>query len=68
VQTVRRLGGTLGIAVIGSVVLLTPHHPDRVGTAEAIAAGSGYAAAAFAVAVLAGAGLLTRSPQEGKDS
>jgi hypothetical protein len=53
VQTVRRLGGTLGIAVIGSVVLLlTPHHLDRVGTAEA---------------VVAGAGLLTCSPQDGKD-
>jgi glyoxylase-like metal-dependent hydrolase (beta-lactamase superfamily II) len=69
VQTVRQLGGRLGIAVIGSVVLLlTPHHLDRAGTAEAIAAGFGCAAAAFAVAVLAGGGLLTRAPQEGKDS
>lgn len=61
VQTVRQLGGTLGIAVIGSVVLLlSPRAPDRAGTAVAIAGGFGCAAVAFAVAVLAGALLLTR--------
>ena len=61
VQTVRQVGGTLGIAVIGSVVLLlSPHPPDRAGTADAIAAGFGCAAAAFAVAVLVGTWLLAR--------
>jgi hypothetical protein len=40
VQTVRQLGGTLGIAVIGSVVLLlSPHHHDRVGAAEVAVSG-----------------------------
>ena len=63
VQTVRQLGGTLGIAVIGSVVLLlTPHPPDRAGTADAITAGFGVAAAAFAIAALTGAWLLARPP------
>lgn len=62
VQTVRQLGGTLGIAVIGSVVLLaTPAAPGPTGTADAIAAGFGVAAAAFAVAVLAGMWLLARN-------
>ncbi len=65
VQAVRQLGGTLGLAVIGSVVLqLTPHPPDRAGTADAIAAGFGCAAAAFVVALLIGAGLLTRAAGE----
>ncbi|WP_448618456.1 hypothetical protein [Geodermatophilus sp. URMC 65] len=64
-QAVRQLGGTLGLAVIGSVVLrLTPHPPDRAGTADAIAAGFGCAAAAFVVALLIGAGLLTRAAGE----
>jgi EmrB/QacA subfamily drug resistance transporter len=55
VQTVRQLGGTLGVAVIGSVVLgLGPALPGRTGTADAIAAGFGVAAGAFALAVLAG--------------
>jgi MFS family permease len=64
VQTVRQLGGTLGIAVIGSVVLRsTPHPADRAGTADAIAAGFGVAAAAFALAVAAAAWLLNRSPK-----
>ena len=62
VQTVRQVGGTLGIAVIGSVVLLlNPHAEDRVLTADAIAAEFGCAAIAFAVAVLVGSWLLTRS-------
>ena len=62
VQTVRQVGGTLGVAVIGGVVLsLGPALPGRTGTAESIAAGFGAAAAAFAI--LAGALLLklTRS-------
>jgi len=59
VQTVRQLGGTLGVAVIGAVVLgLGPALPGRTGTAEAIAAGFVVAATAFALAVVAGALLI----------
>jgi hypothetical protein len=61
VQTVRQLGGTLGLAVIGSIVLSnTPHGADRVGAADAISAGFGCATIAFTLAVLAAAWLLTR--------
>src|ERR1700741_1126196 len=56
IQTVRHVGGTLGVAVIGGVVLsLGPALPGRTGTAEAIAAGFGVGAGAFALAALAGA-------------
>ncbi|ODU00985.1 MAG: hypothetical protein ABS81_21890 [Pseudonocardia sp. SCN 72-86] len=59
VQTVRQLGGTLGVAVIGAVVLgLGPALPGRTGTAEAIAAGFVVAAIAFVLAVVAGALLI----------
>ena len=62
VQTVRQVGGTLGVAVIGGVVLaLGPALPGRTGTAESIAAGFGAAAVAFALAILAGAVLLGRT-------
>jgi hypothetical protein len=64
VQTVRQVGGILGVAVIGGVVLaLGPALPGRTGMAESVAAGFGAAAAAFALAILAGALLLgpTRS-------
>jgi MFS family permease len=62
VQSVRQLGGTLGIAVIGGVVLgLGPDLPGRTGTAEAIATGFGVAAVAFALAALTAALLLRRS-------
>ncbi|GAA1850125.1 MFS transporter [Pseudonocardia ailaonensis] len=62
VQTVRQLGGTLGVAVIGAVVLgHGTSTPTRTGTADAIAAGFTVAAGAFAVAVLAGLVLLDRT-------
>ncbi|TCK27565.1 MFS transporter [Pseudonocardia endophytica] len=60
VQTVRQVGGTLGVAVIGGVVLgVGPALPGRTGTAEAIASGFGVAAVAFGLAALAGAVLLS---------
>jgi hypothetical protein len=57
VQTVRQLGGTLGVAVIASIVLTVGDQagPGRTATADAIAAGFVCAAAAFALAVLVGA-------------
>ena len=52
----------LGVAVIGGVTLaLGPALPGRAGTAESIAAGFGAAAAAFALAIVAGALLLGRT-------
>ena len=66
VQTVRQLGGTLGVAVIGGVVLdrrATPC-PGRTGTADAIAPGFGVAAVAFALAVALGALLLAERRTE----
>jgi len=54
--------------VIGAVVLgLGPALPGRTGTAEAIAAGFGAAAVAFAVAVIAGV-LLLDAPRWGRRS
>ena len=63
VQTMRQLGGTLGVAVIGSIVLTVGDRagPGRTATADAIAAGFVCAAAAFALAVLVGAIALSRA-------
>ncbi|WP_251746503.1 hypothetical protein [Frankia sp. AiPs1] len=65
VQTVRQLGGTLGVAVIGSVILArqSPHPaPGRVvqDTAHAMTAGFWVAVAVFAAGLLAGSTLLPR--------
>jgi hypothetical protein len=59
-QTVRQLGGTLGIAVIGALVLnyqgtnTGPHH-----VADAITVGFVAAAIAFLLALLVGRRLLS---------
>ncbi|RBY82046.1 MFS transporter [Geodermatophilus sp. TF02-6] len=63
-QTVRQLGGTLGVAVIGAVVLglerAGTRSPSPHRAADAIAVGFAASAVAFAVAVLVGYGLLSR--------
>ncbi|MER8184924.1 MFS transporter [Kitasatospora sp. NPDC094015] len=64
VQTVRQLGGTLGVAVIGSVILAQEHAvapTDRLhDVARAMQAGFLVAAAVFAAGWAAGAVLLAR--------
>ncbi|GLZ48008.1 MFS transporter [Actinomycetospora sp. NBRC 106375] len=61
VQTVRQLGGTLGIAVIGAVVIAADgEQPGRTAAPGGIAAGFWVAAGAFALAALVGAALLSR--------
>lgn len=64
VQTVRQLGGTLGVALIGAVVLGTRHHGAHASArhhyADAIAVGFGCAATVFAIALVAGWLLLPR--------
>lgn len=61
VQTVRQLGGTLGIAVIGAVVIAADgEQPGRTAAPAGIAAGFWVAAGAFALAALVGAALLSR--------
>ena len=56
-QTVRQLGGTLGVAVVGAVVLGIERRgtqgSDVQAAADAIAAGFAVSTAAFAVALLA---------------
>ncbi|WP_188945013.1 MFS transporter [Nakamurella endophytica] len=64
VQTVRQLGGTLGVAVIGAVVLGAEGGPGAGGrpqhAADAITLGFFCAAAAFVLALVAGTALLSR--------
>jgi MFS family permease len=64
VQTVRQLGGTLGVAVIGAVVIGLEHHGAHPATAQhaanAITVGFVCAAASFAIALVAGWLLLSR--------
>lgn len=65
VQTVRQLGGTLGVAVIGSVILAheDPHvvPTDRIAnTAHAMTYGFWIAVAVFAAGLVAGWALLPR--------
>ncbi|MFK0229898.1 MFS transporter [Streptomyces sp. NPDC090303] len=71
VQTVRQLGGTLGVAVIGTVILAREHPvpaPDRIHqAAEAMQSGFLVAAAAFAAGLVAAAALLGRGKPEMKD-
>jgi EmrB/QacA subfamily drug resistance transporter len=63
-QTIRQLGGTLGVAVVGAVVLGIEHRgtqgSDTQAAADAIAVGFAVSTAAFAVALLAAARLLAR--------
>lgn len=63
-QTVRQLGGTVGVAVVGAVVLGIEHRgtrgPDPQVAADAIAAGFAVSTAAFAVALLVAVRLLAR--------
>ena len=64
VQTIRQLGGTLGVAVIGAVVIGVSGgqgvHADRQAAADAITVGFGCAAVTFAIALIAGWRLLSR--------
>ncbi|GAA4751441.1 MFS transporter [Actinomycetospora chibensis] len=61
VQTVRQLGGTLGVAVIGAVVIAADGEtPGQTAAPSGIAAGFWVAAVAFALAALVGATLLAR--------
>ena len=63
VQTVRQLGGTLGLALVGTLVLDILHRPasDPVQhAANAVTAGFAVAAAAMLVALFAGSALLSR--------
>lgn len=61
VQTVRQLGGTLGIAVIGAVVIAADADvPGRTAAPAGIAAGFWVAAGAFVLAAVVGALLLAR--------
>jgi EmrB/QacA subfamily drug resistance transporter len=64
VQTIRQLGGTLGVAVIGAVVLGIEHHGTRAGSrqhaADAITVGFACAAATFVIALVAAWALLSR--------
>lgn len=66
IQTVRQVGGTFGVAVIGSVVLarMPSDAASHASAADAIQAGFVVAAAVFGVAVLAAALLLAgRRPE-----
>jgi fucose permease len=74
VQTVRQLGGTFGVAVIGAVVLGIEGAGTAAGSvqnaADAVTAGFVVAAAAFVVALLVGWRLLSpaRLTQAADDS
>ncbi|MEU3059196.1 MFS transporter [Streptomyces subrutilus] len=71
VQTVRQLGGTLGVAVIGAVVLAREHPvpgPERLrSAAEAMAGGFYVAAAVLALGLTAGWFLLAHGTPEPQD-
>lgn len=64
VQTIRQLGGTLGVAIIGSVVLGIEHQVTRTPipqhAADAITAGFWIATAVFAVALVSAVVLLSK--------
>jgi EmrB/QacA subfamily drug resistance transporter len=69
VQTVRQLGGTLGVAVIGSIILSheNPHAspPARIGNvAHAMTYGFWFAAGVFAIGLMLGWLLLPPSTPE----
>jgi hypothetical protein len=65
VQTVRQLGGTLGVAIIGAIVLGMEHRGGHPATArhaaDGITLGFAFAAATFARALAAGWLLLSRA-------
>lgn len=65
VQTVRQLGGTLGVAVVGAIVLGLESAGTRAASpqsaADAITAGFACAAAVFVLAFVAGLRLLPRT-------
>lgn len=64
VQTIRQLGGTLGVAVIGSIVLGVEHQVTRAAipqhAADAITVGFWVATAVFALATICAIALLSR--------
>jgi EmrB/QacA subfamily drug resistance transporter len=67
IQTVRQLGGTLGVAIVGAVILALEGHSSgaaaRQQAADAIAVGFLVAGAAVVLALLAGWGYLARGRQ-----
>jgi EmrB/QacA subfamily drug resistance transporter len=67
-QTVRQLGGTVGVAVVSAVVLglVHPGSPDvdRHAAADAVAAGFAVAGAAFVVALVVALRLLPAGRQQ----
>ncbi|WP_432589317.1 MFS transporter [Streptomyces sp. HD1123-B1] len=69
VQTVRQLGGTLGVAVIGTVILsrqrVVPAAERAHAAAEAMRGGFLVAAGTFAIGLVAGALLLAGRPDPG---
>jgi hypothetical protein len=69
VQTVRQLGGTLGVAVIGAIIIAHEHPvatlPERIdNTAHAMSIGFVFAAGAFAAALVCAWFLLPRQTVE----
>jgi EmrB/QacA subfamily drug resistance transporter len=64
-QTVRQLGGTLGVATIGAIILGIEHRGTQSASpqsaADAIAVGFGCAAVVFAIAFAVGWRLLSRT-------
>jgi fucose permease len=72
VQTMRQLGGTLGVAVIGAVIAAADDLPGVQRSADAITVGFAAAAATFALALVCGHRLLARTrvtdaPASGSD-
>jgi len=65
IQTMRQLGGTLGVAVIGAVVAATDDAPGVHRSADAITVGFAVASAIFALALACGYRLLSRSRVSG---
>ena len=61
VQTMRQLGGTLGVAVIGALVAVADTTPGVQRSADAITVGFVAAAVTFAVALVCGLRRLPRS-------
>ncbi|MGV9670684.1 MFS transporter [Gordonia sp. NPDC003504] len=70
VQTIRQLGGTLGVAVIGSVILGIEHRLTRTPVpqhaADAITVGFWIATAVFAVALVSAVVLLSKERITGR--
>jgi putative glutamine amidotransferase len=64
VQTIRQIGGTLGVAVVGSTILLTE---SRLGMPVSVALGWAVSGVALALAVLAAGRGLSAAPRRTLD-